>query len=208
LLVVVVGATGTAGIVAVQAAKLLGARHVVAVGRRQEALDRAHRLGADATLKLTTSSSLAEELLEACAGLAPTYIYDPLWGDALVAALELAAPRARVVQLGQAANAEVALSSALIRGKDIDLLGYTNLNLPFDELAEDYGGLLEHVIAGRIEIEVERVPLADAPQAWSLQVAARRPLARPPVVISASARSSKPAGGSAKKSKNATRSAP
>ena len=50
--VLVLGATGTVGLVAVQAAKLLGAKHVVAAGRNPERLERAAELGADATVSL------------------------------------------------------------------------------------------------------------------------------------------------------------
>jgi hypothetical protein len=61
------------------------------------------------------------------------------------------------------------IPSGLIRGKDLDLLGFTNVNLPFDALAADYLGLLEHVAAGRIHVDVERVPLADGGAAWERQ---------------------------------------
>src|SRR5207249_4813198 len=110
------------------AAKLLGAAHVVAVGRRRERLARAVELGADAAVELSADGELGERLLEACAGEPPTYVFDPLWGEPFVAALAIAARHARVVQLGQAADAEARVPSGLIRGKDLDLLGYTNMN--------------------------------------------------------------------------------
>jgi NADPH2:quinone reductase len=50
--VVGLGATSTVGLVAVQAAKLLGATHVVAAGRNPKRLERAAELGADATVSL------------------------------------------------------------------------------------------------------------------------------------------------------------
>src|SRR5207245_4571422 len=50
--VLVLGATGTVGLVATQAAKLLGAERVVAVGRNPERLKRAGEVGADATVNL------------------------------------------------------------------------------------------------------------------------------------------------------------
>ena len=68
--VLVLGATGTLGAVAVQTAKLLGAGRVVAAGRRQ-ALERARSLGADAVVKLDEVHDLAAALREACAGVGP-----------------------------------------------------------------------------------------------------------------------------------------
>src|SRR5215208_2757665 len=58
--VLVLGATGTVGQVAVQAAKLLGASRVVAAGRNPEGLARAAEIGADATVSLTDGGDLAE----------------------------------------------------------------------------------------------------------------------------------------------------
>ena len=56
--VLVLGATGTVGRVAVQAAKLLGAARVVAVGRDAEGLERAEQLGADASVRLEEAGDL------------------------------------------------------------------------------------------------------------------------------------------------------
>jgi NADPH2:quinone reductase len=169
--VLVLGATGTLGLVAVQSAKVLGAGRVVAAGRRAEGLERARRAGADATVQIEDGGQLAEELKEACGGDGPNVIIDPLWGEPIVAALQAAAPGARVVQIGQSAGAEAAIPSGSVRGKMLDILGYTNLRVAFDVLAAGYRTLVGHAVAGRIEIEFERVPLERAVEAWQRQVA-------------------------------------
>jgi NADPH2:quinone reductase len=169
--VLVLGGTGTLGLVAVQAAKVLGAGRVVAAGRRTEGLERARRAGADATVQLEAGDSLAEAFKEACGGEGPSLIIDPLWGEPLVAALQAAAPGARVVQIGQSAGAEAAIPSGAVRGKMLDILGYTNLRVQFDVLAAGYRALVEHAAAGRIEIELEQVPLERAVEAWQRQAA-------------------------------------
>ena len=56
--VLVLGATGSVGLVAVQTAKLLGAGRVVAAGRSGAGLERAAEHGADATLRLDEQSDL------------------------------------------------------------------------------------------------------------------------------------------------------
>ena len=167
--VLALGATGTVGLIAVQAAKLLGAGRVVAAGRRQEGLDLAVRLGADAAVQLETASDLAQAFRETCAPTGPTFVFDALWGEPLVAALGAAAAGARVVQLGQSAGATAAIPSALVRGKSLDIRGYTNFGVPFDVLAEGYSRLVEHVRAGRIHVEVEQVPLEEGAIAWQRQ---------------------------------------
>ena len=56
--VLVLGATGSVGLVAVQAAKLLGAGRVVAAGRSAAGLERAAHHGADATIRLDETRDL------------------------------------------------------------------------------------------------------------------------------------------------------
>ena len=162
--VLVLAATGTVGTVAVQAARLLGARRVVAAGRNREALE---RLGADATVPLD-GGDLVEGFRAACDG-GPTLIFDPLWGEPIAAALEAAAPGARVVQLGQSAGATAPLTSAAIRFKGIEIYGYSNFNLPKDVLDREYARLVEHAVNGDIRVEIDRVPLADVAAAWQRQ---------------------------------------
>ena len=103
--VLVLGATGTVGLVAVQAAKLLGAKHVVAAGRDPEASQRAVELGADATVSLE-QDDLVSAFKEAAGGDGPTYVVDTLWGAPAAAATQAAAPGWRLVQIGQSAGAE------------------------------------------------------------------------------------------------------
>jgi NADPH:quinone reductase len=169
--VLVLGATGTLGLVAVQAAKLLGAGRVVAAGRRPEGLERARRAGADATVQLDGADKLADAFKDACGGDGPNLIVGPLWGEPVVAALQAAAPGARVVQIGQSAGADAAIPSGSVRGKMLDILGYTNLRLQFEVLAPGYQTLVSHAAAGRIEIDLERVPLDGAIEAWQRQAA-------------------------------------
>jgi len=77
--VLVLGATGAVGLVAVQTAKLLGAARVVAAGRSAEGLERAASLGADATVRLD-ADDLVAAFKDAFGGEGPSYVFDPVWG--------------------------------------------------------------------------------------------------------------------------------
>jgi len=162
--VLVLGATGTVGTVAVQAARLLGAKRVVAAGRSREALD---RVDADATVPLD-GGDLVAAFRDACDG-GPTLIFDPVWGEPFEAALEAAPLGARVAQLGQAAGATATLASAAIRFKGIEIYGFSNFILPKDVLDREYARLVEHAMRGEIKVEIERLPLDDAAAAWERQ---------------------------------------
>jgi NADPH2:quinone reductase len=171
--VLVLGATGTVGQVAVQAAKLLGAGRVVAAGRNEERLARARELGADATVRL--DRDVREELREALGGGELSLIFDAVWGEPLVAALDVAAPSARIVHLGQSAGPEATLASGTVRGKQLDLLGYSNFAVPVDVLRREYNRLVRHAVAGEIRVDVESLPLDEVAEAWRRQAAGGAP---------------------------------
>ncbi len=167
--VLVLGATGSVGLVAVQTAKLLGAARVVAAGRSAAGLERAALHGADATLRLDEPGDLVAAFKEAFGGEGPSYVFDALWGEPAAAAIQAAAPRATIVNLGQSAGATSELASAAVRFKNLSILGHTNYLVPAHELAEHYRRLVQHAVAGDIRLEVERVPLDSVADAWRRQ---------------------------------------
>jgi NADPH2:quinone reductase len=167
--VLVLGATGTVGLVAVQAARLLGAARVIAAGRSVTGLERAVRHGADGTLRLDEPGDLVAAIREAFDGEGPSYVFDALWGKPAAAAVEAAAPQATIVNLGQSAGATAELSSAAVRFKSLSILGHTNFAVPPAELALHYQRLVSHAVAGEIRLELERVPLDSVTDAWRRQ---------------------------------------
>ncbi len=177
--VLVLGATGIVGQLAVQAARLLGAGRIVAAGRDAAMLERARELGADATVEL--AAGLEGEQLTAAfreaAGGDVDVVHDPLWGGPAGAAVEALGVGGRLVQLGQSAGIEATLSSAAIRGRHLAVLGYFNFLVPRDVRRDAYRTLVEHAVAGRIAVEVERLPLARVGEAWErVQGSAHRKL--------------------------------
>jgi NADPH2:quinone reductase len=154
--VLVLGASGAVGLIAVQAAKLLGA-HVVAAGRDLAKLERARQLGADETVTL---DEIPKDF---------TVCIDPLWGEPIARALAFAAPHARIVHVGQSAGPEAPLRSADVRGKELTIQGHSNFALTKEDRDRAYLELLEHVGAGRIVVDVERYPLDRVADAWERQ---------------------------------------
>ncbi|HEY2936262.1 MAG TPA: zinc-binding alcohol dehydrogenase family protein [Gaiellaceae bacterium] len=166
--VLVLGASGTVGLVAVQAAKLLGAQRVVAAGRNPERLRRATELGADETVALD-GDDLTAAFKAAFGGDGPTYVVDPLWGQPAAAAIAAAARGFRLVQLGQSAGGEVSLPSASIRGKMGEIYGHTAYAVPKDDLAEHYRRLVRHAAAGEVVLDIDTYPLEQVAEAWQRQ---------------------------------------
>src|SRR5438046_1326165 len=101
----------------------------VAAGRRDPArLERTRALGADATV--TVDGDLAAPF----GGEGPTVVLDALWGAPVAAAVDVAAPRARIVHFGQSAGPEATLGSAAVRGKELEILGQSNFARTKEEL--------------------------------------------------------------------------
>jgi NADPH2:quinone reductase len=166
--VLVLGATGNVGTIAVQAANLLGAGRVVAVGRDPERLDRLEEIGAHAVVALG-GDDFAESLAAAVAGAPPTLVLDTLWGPPLEAAAAVAGVGARIVHVGQSAAPAATIASGLMRGKQLQILGYSNFAVPHDALAQGYADLVGHAVAGRIRLAPEAVPLEQVGEAWARQ---------------------------------------
>jgi NADPH2:quinone reductase len=163
--VLVLGASGVLGQIAVQAAKLLGASRVVAAARSQEGLERCLALGADASVRLGEPADLSAALAQAAEGRIDVVV-DPVFGEPFVAAVNAASFGARIVQLGAGAGAEAMVPSAAIRGKMLVIMGHTNFAAPPEVKAEAYRRLAEAAGAGDIEVEVDPLALEQVGEAW------------------------------------------
>jgi NADPH2:quinone reductase len=161
--VLVLGASGTSGLIAIQHAKQRGADRIVAAGRDLTRLERARELGADETVTLTG------DLGAACGGDGPTVVIDPLWGEPAAAAVEAAAPSARIVHFGQSAGAEATFKSGTVRGKELELLGLSNFARTNEELRTLHGELLAAAGAGALQVDFDTFSLDEADEAWRRQ---------------------------------------
>lgn len=166
--VLVLGGTGAVGQMAVQFSKLLGAERVVAAGRDSERLERTRALGADEIVELDEGRELAQAFRDAAGG-GLDVVVDPLWGAPAMAALVSLETGGRLVNVGQSAGTDVTLPLGEIRNKQGSILTLSSGWMPFDAKVRAYQQVLEHVAAGRIEVEHEVVPLDQVAEAWERQ---------------------------------------
>ena len=171
--VLVLGAGGAVGQVAVAAAKLLGAGRVVAACRSAEARERARRAGADAVVPLEGDvDSLTARFQDACGGSVDVVV-DPVFGPAATAASRVLADHGRLVNLGGASGDTAEFSSAVLRGRTADVLGYTNNALTPDQRRAALESVFRHAGTGALAVAHEQIPLADAADAWRRQATGR-----------------------------------
>jgi NADPH2:quinone reductase len=160
--VLVLGATGVVGQIALQAARLLGAGRVVGAGRDAERLA---ALDADATVRLPAT---ADELQEAAGGPIDVVI-DPLWGEHATTATEAMNVNGRLVMLGQSAGQEATFDAGVVRGKALRILGHANAATPHEVKEAAFRSMCEHAAAGRLKVDYEEIPLDRVAEAWERQ---------------------------------------
>src|SRR5207248_7073166 len=132
--VLVLGASGAVGQVAVQVAKLLGAGRVIAASRDEAARARAFSLGADAVVDLSGDdvNEISKRIATTCEG--PLHlIIDPVWGLPAEAAVRVLATEGRLINIGSAAGPTVRFESAILRSRLHAILGYTNNALTYEQ---------------------------------------------------------------------------
>ncbi|HEX2072576.1 MAG TPA: zinc-binding dehydrogenase [Geodermatophilus sp.] len=169
--VLVLGAGGAVGQAAVGAAKLLGAGRVVAVARSEQARDRARAAGADEVVPLSGDADALAVRLREAAGGAVDLVVDPVFGIAATAATRVLAEAGRLVNLGGASGDTAEFSSAVLRSRLAEVLGYTNNALTPEQRRAAFTAVAEHAAAGRLAVAHEVLPLAEAGNAWRRQAA-------------------------------------
>jgi NADPH:quinone reductase-like Zn-dependent oxidoreductase len=168
--VVVLGAGGVVGQVAIQAARLLGARRVVAACRSEHAQEAARARGADEVVALRSdddATTLAGRLAAACDGPVDVVV-DPLFGVPAEAAASLLGTGGRLVNLGSSAAETAAFSSGLLRSRTASVLGYTNNHLSTQQRNEALLAVLGHAGAG-LTVSHRVVPFDEVGEAWQAQ---------------------------------------
>ncbi len=185
--VLVNGATGTAGRLAVQIAKYMGARKVVATGRNAESLKALSALGADAAIPLGDAGDGFEEALkEQFGGDGIDIVLDYLWGPSAEriiiggAKAGKAAVPIRFVHIGSLSAPDITLPSAALRSSAITLMGSGIGSIPLDAILNSIGELMRATVPGGFEIATKTVPLSNVESVWATSGSMPRIVCRMP----------------------------
>jgi NADPH:quinone reductase-like Zn-dependent oxidoreductase len=171
--VLVLGATGNAGQMAVQIAKRLGAQQVVAAGRNAARLAGLPALGAAATVLLDGDADRGARGLGE-AGAEVDVVIDYLWGEPAAAAMgALVTGRAdrgqplAWIQIGSAAGSTAAIPSAALRAARLQIVGSGQGSVSTQEILAELPALAQEITGGSLEIDARPTSLADVEQAWA-----------------------------------------
>ena len=172
--VLILGATGVTGKLAVQIARLLGAGRVIASGRNAKALEKLLQLGADATIHLDQpDDDLRKAFAQEAGDHGFNVVIDYVWGrptEVLLAAItrpEFAAINAetRLVQVGESAGPTISLPAAVLRSTALTILGTAGIPSR-DLLVAAMQQVMDWAAKRALQIETECVPLSEIEQVW------------------------------------------
>jgi NADPH:quinone reductase-like Zn-dependent oxidoreductase len=172
--VLVNGATGTAGRLAVQIAKYMGARKVVATGRNVETLKALSVLGADVTIPLGGCGDAFEDALkEQFGGDGIDVVLDYLWGpsaERIIIAGAKAGKDAvpiRFVHIGAVSAPNITLPSAALRSSAVTLMGSGIGSISMDGMVKSIGELMQATVSAGFEIATKTFPLSEVENVWA-----------------------------------------
>lgn len=176
--VLILGATGVAGKLAVQIAKHLGAGRVVAAGRNEQVLNTLIDLGADAIIHLDRpDKELSEAFTRELRYRRFDVVIDYLWGHPTEVLLNTLtrhelkadATRTRLIEVGEMAAPTIVLSAAALRSSGLELYGSGGGSIPLKAIFDTFPQLWALAASGKLRFDTEQAPLADVEAIWQRQ---------------------------------------
>jgi NADPH2:quinone reductase len=174
--VLILGATGVAGQLAVQIAKRKGARRVVGAGRNPKALEKLKDLGADAVISLDQKhDELVAAFRSEFAGEGVDVVLDYVWGqpaESVLSAiaqrgLSKAAPRVRYIQIGSSAGVAINLHAATLRSSGLELLGSGFGSASLDQILIAVAEFFREAASKPFEFKVKTASLSEVEALWN-----------------------------------------
>jgi NADPH2:quinone reductase len=171
--VLINGATGVTGRIAVQVAKMLGAGRIIGTGRNAASLKLLSELGADAVIDLSGKDGHIREAIAAeDARNKIDVVMDFLWGHPAELLIETFIPNEagfakrtlRYLQIGEKAGSHLSLPAAALRTSGLQLMGIGKIAM--ETVMEEMNNIWTWIREDKIYMEIERVPLADIATAW------------------------------------------
>ena len=172
--VLILGATGMAGSLAVQNARALGAERVIGAGRDRERLQRLANAGAKTVALSGDRDADAASLANALETATPSIVLDFLWGTAADAAFValgrrgLDEDRANIayVQIGQTAGANASVPASLLRSRRIRISGSGAGSAQIADVIAQLPAYMQLIAERRVEVPTRTFPLSDIANAW------------------------------------------
>ncbi|MCM2291509.1 zinc-binding alcohol dehydrogenase family protein [Allorhizobium sp. BGMRC 0089] len=167
--VLINGATGSAGMLAIRIARHLGAAKVIVTGRNETVL---RQLEADDIVPLHGSEDEIEAALRPHFANGVDVVLDYLWGPsarAILIAGAKAAPEGvpiRFVQIGSISGSEISLPAAVLRSSSIAMKGSGLGSVSLPRLVATIDSLFKAATSAGLSLDHRAVPLSNVAASW------------------------------------------
>ena len=177
--VLINGATGAAGTVAVQVARHLGAKKIIVTGRNPEELEALRSLGADVVIPFDLRPENPEGVDRFEQALTAEFahrldvVIDYLWGTSARTVILAAARSAedtrpiRFIQVGEASREPLDLPASALRSSPLELRGSGLKSVPLPRLLEGIGHVFDLAAEGKLVLPTRAVPLSAVAATWN-----------------------------------------
>jgi NADPH:quinone reductase-like Zn-dependent oxidoreductase len=172
--VLINGANGASGRLAIQIAKFLGAGRVIATARNPVSEVQLRLLGADDFILLQQDANTLVTRFREEINRGIDIVLDYLWGPSAEAFLTAvgghgsgrAEPRIRFVNLGSIAGPTIGLNAGILRSSGVALMGCGLGSLSHIELVNAISGMFAAATAAELAIDAEARPLSEVESVW------------------------------------------
>jgi NADPH:quinone reductase-like Zn-dependent oxidoreductase len=169
--VLILGATGSSGRMAVQVAKHLGAGHVIGAGRDAARLASLPQLGADTVIQLGNDTAI-DDLAQAArdVDVVIDYLWGPITAEVMAGIATHRSDRAKPltwIEIGSVAGASAAIFSAALRAVRLQIVGSGQGSVPTRDILAELPAIAAEISGGGFELDARAVPLADVEAAWN-----------------------------------------
>ena len=170
--VLINGATGVSGKLAIQIAKLLGAGRVIGTGRNEQSMEQVKEFGADVLIDLKQSDEKLIEDFKSEAREGYDVILDFLWGHPTEVLVQTLIPNelriskpVRLIQIGEKAGATISLSADSLRTSGLEIRGGA-AGITAESMSEATDQVWAWLKADKLHMDIEQVPLKDIESVW------------------------------------------
>ncbi|MBB6332628.1 NADPH:quinone reductase-like Zn-dependent oxidoreductase [Chryseobacterium sediminis] len=179
--VLINGATGITGRIAVQIAKLYGARKIIVTGRNEESLQSLRELGADEVISLqSTDDDFKQKIKEIHQQTPIDVVLDYIWGHSVEMILSAFkgdgsfSHKTKLVTIGGMSGDTIQLSSQILRGTDIQISGSGLGSWTKEESALLFSEIIPEMyqaaVEGKIKMETEEVDIKNIEAVWNAEI--------------------------------------
>jgi NADPH:quinone reductase-like Zn-dependent oxidoreductase len=165
--VLILGATGSAGSMAVQVSRYLGASQIVAVGRDERKLAKLSALGATDVVAFQDHrlGTVARDV---------DVVLDFLWGEstakAMVTMITEREDRSRPltwIEIGSVTGQTAAIPSAALRAARLQIVGSGIGSVAGRDIVGELPSLVKEIVRSNLRVDTKAMPLSSVEQAWS-----------------------------------------